>query len=281
MNASDFNRIPQVPDNRLPFLGWIYFANDGLGHNYGGEEDDLRTYGFTSGFAFLDSFLITADWQSFNDRNKDAANSLRIDEVKSLAGARIIPLNHRDLYLSLMGGLGGMFYGNFGTLGYQTNAHQMGGVKVRDIPHNYDFGSQSYLGFLYSELYFPHEFLNFTLYSHLTHKLDYSIDVSASYWMVKELTQIKFTIAYQYNRAENSGSVVRNVLNAENGFWFSSRVLLGPLVFERAVNFNTMNQSGNAGFKIDLFNLLQTNCNSAYRYTYSFGWPIGHNSNIE
>ena len=279
VSASDLNPIPLEPTHPFPHLGWLYFANDGLGNNYGDEEDDLRTYGLTTGFAFANRFLVTLDWESFTDRNYDLAHSMRNDEIKSLIGTRYLSIVNKSLSLWSMAGVGGMFYDNFKTLRLQEKAHAMGNLRPRTVPQVYDVPSQHGLGFLYSELYFPSTGINLTQYAHLTNDLDGSIAFSLSYWIVKEWEQAKIGLTWQYNRAESAGSVVRNVLAAENGLWLKSQIMIGPVVLERGCDLLQFNQVGNSGFRFTTG--IHENRSQGYRFTYSFGFPIGHNSNCE
>jgi hypothetical protein len=278
--ASSFVEIPQKPDSRIPFMGWLLHSNDGFGHNYGTDEDNLRTYGINTGASFFNKYLVSVDWSCFTDRNSTYANSKRIDELKVLGSYRWLDVSSPLAYFSVHTGPGFLVYGNLGTLKIQEGAHKNGDAHPRPVPETYDGSSQAFLGYVYSELYFPKLFTNITMYSHLTNKFDYNADVSASGWIVKSMIQSSFAVSYQWNKVDNSGLAAHNCYLRENGFWLSNKTMIGPLLIERGFNTDNLNQYSFVGFRLG-DHRSQLHGESSWRFSYSIGWPIGHNSWIE
>jgi hypothetical protein len=276
-HAGNFFEFPREPNAKLPWLGWVVTSNDGFGHNFGTDEDTLRTFGIHLGFAFLDRFVLSFELQSLTDRNTTLAQSKRIDEIKSFFGGRFLLLRRPDVFLGMTGGIGAFFYGDFGSLGIQEAVHDK---EARPVPRNYDASSAHGMAFLYTELYFPKLFLNLHLYAHLTHTLDANIDLTAAYWVIKPMTQYKFSLGYRWNHVTHAGSAAQNVYERENGLYLSAKLMIGPIVLERGFNLFSLVQYAYVGFRIHDYQE-HHNRTRHFRMTYSLGWPIGHNSWIE
>jgi hypothetical protein len=285
--ASNFVELPRTPDRELPFTAWLLSSNDGFGHNYGVDEDNLRTYGINVGASFLTRWLVSIDATSFTDRNRAprpdelrSPASRRIDELKLLGSFRWLSINRPQLFLSVYTGPGLLLYGNFGSLKLQESAHGINNEHTRPVPETYDAPSQSALGYLYAELYLPRLSVNVHSYAHFATPGNYNVDLSGGWWINKPTIQSSFTLSYKLNSVEHSGSAARNCYLRENGFWLSNKTLIGPLVVERGFNFNNLNQYSYVGFRFGDFWPVKT-APSPWRFSYSIGWPIGHNSWVE
>ncbi len=204
----------------------------------------------------------------------------RIDELKVLGSYQWLDLGTAFASLSVHAGPGLLLYGDFGSLAIQENAHKTNNAHPRPVPETYDASHQGALGYLYTELFFPKLSTNFHLYSHITHRADFNVDLTGSYWVVKPLLQSSFALSYKWNKVDHCGITAQNCYGRENGFWLSNKTLIGPLVIERGFNFNNLNQYSYIGFRFTDF---RSNENTApgRNFSYSIGWPIGHNSWVE
>jgi hypothetical protein len=278
--GSNFVEIPRVPDGEYRVTSWLLSSNDGFGHNYGTDEDNLRTFGIDAGVALRDRLLLHGDWTSFTDRNSTYEASKRIDEIRLLGGYRWLHRSNTLTKLKVFSGIGTLLYGDFGTLKIQERAHGINNAHPRSIPRQYDDPSAHLLLYSYAELYFPALFTNIHGYAHLTHTSDISLDLSGRYWVVHPMLQSSFAVSYKWNRVEHAGGVAENCYRRENGVWISNKTLIGPLLLERGWNLRTLHQYSYAGIRIGDFHK-RTEGLSPFGFSYSLGWPIGHNSWVE
>ena len=281
--GSNFFEPPLIAQTKeVPIGGWLLSSNDGFGHNYGTDEDNLRTYGINIGAWFLNRFLTTAEWQSFTDRNTTPEKSKRIDEIKILAGYKLFEHRSAPVHLSLYSGAGLLAYGDFGTLKIQEGAHQRGSEIPRTLPQTYDnVTTQDGLGFIYADAFLSAPIaLDASVYAHLTGTLDHNINLSLAGWMVKPMIQSSINVTYRYNSVTHSGSTARTVYDRETGFWLANKTYIGPLVIERGANINTLAQYSYVGFRV-CDHTRDTTTTAGYRLSYSLGAPIGHNSWVE
>ncbi len=277
--AANFIETPLEPNADIPWLGWLYSSNDGFGYNYGTDEDTLRTFGLHLGGVFLNRWLIALSLESFTDRQQTKELAKRIDQFKGLLGFQVWRLNKPDISVSLRTGLGTLFYGDWGSLGIQEGAHGQD-PPPRPVPTAYDKDSFHAFGFLYGELYLPKHYVNVHLYAHLTHTLDANVDISLAYWVQKQMTQYKFTLGYKWNHVTHAGQAAQTVYTQETGLYLATKVMIGPFVFERGFNVQTLTQFSYAGLRFHNYKS-HTNPTTHYRISYSLGFPIGHNSWIE
>ena len=278
--GSNFVEIPRVPDRNDQLTGWLLSSNDGFGHNYGTDEDNLRTFGINGGIALRKRLLLHGDWTSFTDRNSTYENSKRIDELRLLGACRFLHRNNPSVVASVFSGIGVLLYGDMGSLKIQEGAHGINNAHPRTIPHSYDAPTRHFLGYSYAELYFPRLFTNLHGYAHITHRGDYNAEISARYWVVKPMLQSSFGFSYKWNRVEHAGGAAKNCYEHENGLWLSNKTMIGPLVLERGFNLENLNQYSYAGVRIGEYRKPK-NRFSRYGFAYSIGWPIGHNSWVE
>jgi hypothetical protein len=275
--ASNVVVPPRLPGDAKQPVIWLLSSNDGFGHNYGTDEDNLRTYGINAGAAFRRPFLISADWTSFTDRNFSIEKSLRIDELKIAGACRLPVVSNRFMNVTVYTGIGSLLYGNFGTLRLQENAHGINNEHPRPVPETYDTGSSHLIAYGFSEIGFPLIFSNVRSYAHITHRADWNVNLTAGWWMVRNLLQSEFTASYRWGRVDHAGSAAGNCYDRENGVWMASRTYIGPLLLERGVNLSTLNQYSYAGFRL-LDYRKNDGPHSPFGFSYSLGWPIGHNS---
>lgn len=278
--SSNYVELPRVPDSSSQCVGWLLSSNDGFGHNYGTDEDNLRTFGIDAGAFFLKRFLLHGDWTSFTDRNRAYEDSKRIDEIRLLGGYRWLHTAGPVVNLSIYSGTGALLYGNFGSLKIQENAHGLGDTRPRTVPREYNSSSNHILWYLYSEVFFPKLFTNLHCHAQVTRRGDYTIDASGGYWIIKPLLRSSFVCSYKWNRVIHAGSAAENSYKRENGFWLSNKTLIGPLVLERAFNLNNLHQYSYAGIRLTDFRNTGDRMTGA-GFSYALGWPIGHNSWIE
>jgi len=278
--GSEFVEIPQVPDTVSSMVGWLLSSNDGFGHNYGTDEDNLRTFGIDAGVYLRQGVLVHADLTSFTDRNADRETSLRIDELKILGAWRLLNLYTGITALSVFTGAGMLLYGDFGTLSVQEGAHGINNDHTRPVPEHYDRSSAHALAYLYTDFRFPALHAQFCGYGHLTHDGDYNAEVNGGYWIVKPLLQSAFRLSYRWNKVAHAGSAAANCYEREDGPWLSNRTFIGPLLLERGFNLENLNQYSYAGFRLGDLRSERSQV-SPFGFTYSIGWPIGHNSWIE
>lgn len=278
--AANFVEIPQVPDSSKHWTGWFLSSNDGFGHNYGTDEDNLRTYGINAGLSLPRRLLVHTDWTSFTDRNRSYERSLRNDELKLMAAFPWLYQSNSTVTALVYSGAGALFYGNFGTLKIQESAHGINNQHTRPIPHTYDDPSSHFLAYLYSELYFPRSFINLRSYAHVTHTTDFNLDLTANCWVIARMLQSSFALSYKWNSVKHAGKAIENCYNREDGLWLSNKTFIGFLMVERGVNLDNLHQYSFAGFRIGDFRHFDKPV-SPFGLTYSIGWPIGHNSWIE
>ena len=278
--GSNFVELPHVPKETRRFTGWLLSSNDGFGHNYGTDEDNLRTFGIDIGASLFQRYLLHCDITTFTDRNNSFDHSRRIDELRLLGGYRWMLLSNDNVTMYTYSGVGSLLYGDFGSLSIQENAHGINNAHPRPVPHNYDQSSHHVLAYLYSDFYLPGIFTNLHGYAHITHQGDYSIDLTGRYWIVRPFVQSSFALSYKWNRVAHAGSTAQNCYMRENGPWLSNKTCIGPLFLERAFNLDNMAQYSYAGFRFG-DNLKPSGNESSFGFSYSLGWPIGHNSWIE
>lgn len=279
-HAANFVEIPQVPDSSRHWTGWLLSSNDGFGHNYGTDEDNLRTYGLNAGLLLPGRLLVHTDWTSFTDRNSSYALSRRNDELKLLAAFPWFSYSGTAVISSVFSGAGALLYGNFGTRKIQESAHGINNNRTRPVPRMYDDPSSHFLAYLYSELFLPRSFINLRSYTHITHTADFNIDLTANYWVITRMLQSSFALSYKWNSVKHAGMAVENCYDREDGLWFSNKTFIGLLMVERGVNLENLHQYSFAGFRIGDFRHYDKPV-SPFGFTYSIGWPIGHNSWIE
>ena len=80
ISAENFSPPPVLPDQAPALSIWALTSNDGFGHNYGVDEDNLRTFGLNLGALYKDRYLTMLDLSVLTDRNLTDSLSRRIDE---------------------------------------------------------------------------------------------------------------------------------------------------------------------------------------------------------
>jgi len=278
--ASNFVEIPHVSNKSNQSTYWLLSSNDGFGHNYGTDEDNLRTYGINAGASLFGRLLLHADWTSFTDRNRSYEASRRIDELKIVGAYRLLHLSHARVVSSLYSGGGVLSYGNFGTLAIQEGAHGINNNHTRPVPETYDAPTTHTMGYLYADIYFPELFTNLHTYAHRSNTSDYNIDISGSYQIVKPMLQSSFALSHRWNRVLHAGDAAKNCYDREDGTWLSNKTFIGPLMVERGFNLDNLSQFSYVGFRTGDIRTKGVP-QSPFGFTYSIGWPIGHNSWIE
>lgn len=280
LSASNYVEIPQVSKMNSQPMCWLLSSNDGFGHNYGTDEDNLRTYGINAGASLFGTLLVHTDWTSFTDRNSAYEKSRRIDELKLTGAYRLFHLSNAMAAASLYCGAGVLSYGNFGTLAIQKGAHGINNRHARPVPETYDNPTFHTLGYLSADVYVPALFARVDGYAHRTNSGDYNGNISGGYWVVKPMLQSSFALSYRWNNVGHAGRAAKNCYEREDGAWLSNKTFIGPLILERGFNPDNLNQFSFVGFRLGDIRTKGVR-QSPFGFTYSIGWPIGHNSWIE
>jgi hypothetical protein len=279
--ACNDKTIPQVPWLDTNNLLYFSISNDGFGYDLGEECDDYRTFGFSLGYFSVLNFFLSADIFSLTNRNSDVEYASRTDEVRLLAGYTFLSFYHHIFFIRISAGAGILTFGNFGTGGLQSFYHNLFHFdEPRPLPQTYDNAQTAVPLFLRID---TGENLtggfNLKVYTHITHLLDYAVDITLGYWIPKNVMQFFYAASYIHTTASAYPPSARKTSLAENGLWLCSKAFIGPLFIERSVNIFTLTPAGSIGLRINNLNPSKNPHN--IRFDYSLGGVFGFISNIE
>ncbi|MBI4976162.1 MAG: hypothetical protein HZC28_01700 [Spirochaetes bacterium] len=278
--ASSLSQMPFSVNDTAPVKAWLYSLNDGMGYNYGVDEDDFRTFGASSGICYNNFAFAAFDLHACTDRNNTIAHSLRMDEMSLAAGLRWNIVTNHFAYASLSGGAGMYSYGNYLGLMIQDTAHETFNSNARPVTQIYDavpYPLQAY-AWLNGNVMFGDMF-SVRLYGELTHTRDYALLAYADLVLRKPVISMTYTLGYAVPHKASAGDVMQSVAGSERGFTFMSRIHAGYFLIERGVDLTTLQPFATIGLRFSSADAPAGN--GAYRMSYTYGWLLGYNATAE